>query len=304
MAVLVEDGQEVARHKRRTPRTGGPSDVLDAVVEAIRAVDPEGRAVGVGIGVPGPVVPGSGVLAAAPNLPGWDHAVPVAALVAERLDGRPVVIDNDVNVATLAEWRLGAGRGVDDLLGVFAGTGVGAGLVLDGRLRRGGRGMAGEIGHTFVAFEDLETGPVGRGELEDYAGRAALQHWVEAASPTESAFLWERRSRGRLKSRAWAEGVAAGDPLAVRLVDRAASALSSAIASAATLLDIERVVVGGGFAEHLGEPFRARLEGEVARRSFAGSVVSVVPARLGDTGGAMGAALLLEHLDGAEDPVQ
>ena len=100
------------------------------------SVDPDATATAIGIGAPGPVVPGTGVLPAAPNLPGWDHDVPVADLMSERLGGRPVVVGNDVNVGTLAEHRLGAGKGVDDLLGVFAGTGVGAGLILDGQLAR------------------------------------------------------------------------------------------------------------------------------------------------------------------------
>ena len=295
MAVLVENGEVRAKVKKSTPRVGGPADVVAAVVAAARKVDPDGVAHGVGIGAPGPVIPGSGVLPAAPNLPGWDHDVPLAQLVSDQLDGLPVMLDNDVNVGTLAEWKLGAGQGVDDLLGVFAGTGVGAGLVLDGRMRRGPRGLAGELGHTFVAFDQLRDAAVGRGELEDYAGRASMQRWVEHASPEEAAFLRGLMGEGRLKSRAWAEGVEAADPLTLRLVDRARSALAAAIASVVTLLDVERVVLGGGLAERLGEPFRLQLEAEVAERAFAGYTAPVVRARLGDTGGAVGAALLLEH---------
>jgi glucokinase len=295
MAVLVENGEVLAKAKQPTPVTGGPDAVITAMVAAAREVDPGGTAVGVGIGAPGPVVPGSGVLPAAPNLPGWDHDVDVVGRMSAALDGRPVKLDNDVNVGTLAEWKLGAGRGVDDLLGVFAGTGVGAGLVLDGRLRQGPRGLAGEIGHTFVAFDQFREAPVGRGELEDFAGRRSLQRWVEVAPHAESALMRRLMGRGRLKSKAWADGVEAKDPLTLRLVNRASSALSAAIASAITLVDVERVVLGGGFAERLGEPFRERVEAEVAERAFAGQTAPVVAARLGDTGGAVGAALLLEH---------
>jgi len=295
MAVLVENGEVLAKVKRPTPTVGGPDAVIAAMVAVARKVDPAGSAAGVGIGAPGPVVPGSGVLPAAPNLPGWDHDVDVVGRVSAALEGRPVKLDNDVNVGTLAEWKLGAGRGVDDLLGVFAGTGVGAGLVLDGRIRQGPRGLAGEIGHTFVAFDQFHDAPVGRGELEDYTGRRSLQRWVDVASPAESALMRSLMHKGRLKSKAWAEGVEAEDPLTLRLVGRAASALSAAIASAITLIDVERVVLGGGFAERLGEPFRQRVEAEVAARAFAGQTAPVVAARLGDTGGALGAALLLEH---------
>lgn len=295
MAVLVHDGEVLAKVKKPTPRVGGPADVIATMVAAARKVDPDGVADGIGIGAPGPVVPGTGVLPAAPNLPGWDHDVDVASLMSAELGGRPVKLDNDVNVGTLAEWKLGAGRGVDDFLGVFAGTGVGAGLILDGRLRQGPRGLAGEIGHTFVAFDQMHDALVGRGELEDYAGRRSLQRWVEAAPADEAAFMRELMGEGRLKSKAWAQGVEADDPLTLRLVERACAALSAAIASVITLLDVERVVLGGGFAERLGEPFRARLEAQVAERAFAGHTAPVVAARLGDTGGAVGAALLLEH---------
>ena len=206
------------------------------------------------------------------------------------------VVDNDVNVGTLAEYRLGAGVGTDNLLGVFAGTGVGAGLILDGKLRQGPRGLAGEIGHIYVAFEDLHTAAVGRGELEDYAGRNALERRVLAADEAEAETLLGLRTDGRLKSKAWAEALDLDDPLARALIDQARSALAAAIATVITLLDVELVVLGGGFAERLGEPFRTALDAEVAERAFAATTAPVVPARLGDTGGALGAALLVEHL--------
>ena len=298
LAVLVDDGVVVEKAKRPTPRVGSPDDVLDTMAKVAASVDPDATATAIGIGAPGPVVPGTGVLPAAPNLPGWDRGVPVAGLMSERLGGRPVVVGNDVNVGTLAEHRLGAGKGVDDLLGVFAGTGVGAGLILDGRLREGPRGLAGEIGHIFVAFRDLaqQVEGLGRGELEDYAGREALERRVEAAGAPDNEAMLALRTDGRLKSKAWATAIEMNDPLARRLVDQAASALATAMASVITILDIELVVLGGGFAERLGEPFRLRVEAEVAERAFAGITAPVVRARLGDAGGAIGAALLVEDL--------
>ena len=297
MAVLVVDGEIVAKAKKATPREGGPDAVLDTVQRAVEKVDPDAIASAIGVGVPGPVVPGTGVLPAAPNLPGWDHDVAVADRLSERLAGRPVAVGNDVNVGTLAEHRFGAGVGVDDMLGVFVGTGVGAFLFRDGRLREGPRGLAGEIGHTFVAFRDLhDTGP-GRGELEDYAGRRSLErrarHHVDHG---ESSVLFEIAGGGRLKSRIWAEALELGDALTARRVEEAASALAAAIASAIALVDIELVVLGGGLAERLGEDFRRRVEEEVMERAFAGTSAPIRPARLGDTGGALGAALLVEDL--------
>lgn len=296
LAVLVENGEVVDKAKKPTPRVGSPADVIDTMVKVAEKVDPDGTAAAIGIGVPGPVVPGTGVLPAAPNLPGWDHDVAVGDLMSERLGGRPVVVDNDVNVGTLAEHRHGAGKGTNDLLGVFAGTGVGAGLILDGKLRQGPRGLAGEIGHTFVAFRDLADASeeFGRGELEDYAGRNALERRVLAADPAAAETLLGLRTDGRLKSKAWAEALDLGDPLARSLVDQARSALAAAIATVIVLVDVEKVVLGGGFAERLGEEFRVELEAEVAQRSFADTTAPIVAARLGDVGGALGAALLVE----------
>lgn len=294
MAVLVKDGQVVEKCKKPTPRVGSPDDVIATMIAAAKKVDPDGIATAIGVGAPGVVVPGTGVLHSPPNLPGWNHEVPVAALMSEQLDGRPVVIDNDVNVGTLAEARLGAGVGYDNLLGVFAGTGVGAGLILDGKLRQGPRGLAGEIGHIYVAFRDLASAEVGRGELEDYAGRNALERRVLAAPDDRAETLLGLRTDGRLKSKAWAEALKLDDPLAEELIGQARSALAAAIATVITLLDVELVVLGGGFAERLGEPFRVALEAEVADRAFAGTTAPIVPARLGDTGGAVGAALLVE----------
>ncbi len=297
MAVLIVDGEIVAKAKKATPREGGPNEVIDTIVRVVEKVDPDATASAVGLGVPGPVVPGTGVLPAAPNLPGWDHDVSIGALLSARLGGRPVVVDNDVNVGTLAEHRFGAGMGVDNMLGVFVGTGVGAGLILDGRLRRGPRGLAGEIGHTFGAFRDLHGDCPGRGELEDYAGRRSLErvarHHADRGEPT---VIFEIAAGRRLKSRVWGEALEAGDPLAARLIDDAASALSAAMASAIALVDVELVVLGGGLAQRLGEDLRSRVEEELEERAFAGTSAPVRSARLGDTGGALGAALLVEDL--------
>ncbi len=296
MAVLVVDGEIVAKAKRPTPREGGPDDVIDTVVRAIKKVDPHSTASAAGIGLPGPVIPGTGVLPAAPNLPGWDHDVAVGRLLSDRLDGLPVVVGNDVNVGTLAEHRYGAGVGVDNLLGVFAGTGVGAGLILDGRLRQGPRGMAGEIGHTFVSFRDLVGDGPGRGELEDYAGRNSLERRARyLLAEGEPTAIFDIAGEGRIKSRVWGEAVDAGDEMAKRLVDDAASALATAMATAIALVDIELIVLGGGLSERLGDGFRARVEQELHERAFAGTSAPVRAARLGDTGGALGASLLVEE---------
>jgi glucokinase len=296
MAVLVEDGRTVNKAKKSTPRVGGPDDVLDAMAAAVAKADPEAGAASIGVGVPGPVRPGTGVLPMAQNLPGWTHDVDVAAGLSARCGGRAVVVDNDVNVGTLAEFRLGAGRGVDNLIGVFMGTGVGAGLVLDGRLRQGPRGIAGELGHAFVNFRELADASVGRGELEDYAGRRMMEARARARhAEGEATALVDLVGEGRMKSSTWEKARDMADPMAQAIIDDAAEAMATALASAIALVDIELVVLGGGMAGRLGESFRADLESRLAARVFAGVAIPVRAAALGEMAGAVGAALLVEE---------
>ena len=296
MAVLVHDGIVVEKAKKSTPRIGTPDDVLDAIAKAVAKVDPDDRAEAIGVGVPGPVRPGSGVLPIANNLPGWDHDVDVEAGLSARCSGRRVVVDNDVNVGTLAESEVGAGVGVDNLLGVFMGTGVGAALVLDGRLRQGPRGIAGELGHAFVAFREMESALVGRGELEDYAGRRMMEARARARHAAgEPSALIDLVGDDRMKSSTWEKALVAGDAMAASIVNDAAEAMAAALSSAIALVDIELIILGGGMAERLGESFRADLEQRLAARAFAGITAPIRGAALGDTGGALGAALLVEE---------
>ncbi len=298
LAVLADNGEVLDKHKLSTPRDGGPEAILDEMTVAARQVDPDGVASGMGVGVPGPVVPGSGVLPLACNLSGWTSPVDIAGELSVRLDRLPVFVDNDCNVATLAEHRLGAGRGVDNLVGVFMGTGVGAGLVLDGQMRRGPRGMAGEIGHIVVEFtaKTAAADNAWSGELEDYAGRSALERRARTLhSQGEPSALVALAGEGQMKSKLWRSALDEGDPLAVRLIDQAAEALSAALASVVNLIDIEMVVLGGGMAERLGHEFRTDVEARLATRVFAGSTVPIRAASTGDTGGALGAALLVEE---------
>ncbi|MGH8994162.1 MAG: ROK family protein, partial [Acidimicrobiia bacterium] len=147
-AVALDGEKVVAEGKRKTPTQGGPLAVVDAMAAVVSDLGGAEDVAGVGVGAPGVVDPVDGTVRSAPNLPGWMEPFGMSAALSESLGGLPVEVDNDVNVGTLAEHRMGAGRGAENLLGVFVGTGVGAGLILGGELRRGPSGAAGEIGHT------------------------------------------------------------------------------------------------------------------------------------------------------------
>jgi glucokinase len=303
--VIVDgDGSRLGEARGKTPTSGGPAAVVAEITAVVKAAAKDARVAtsklaGVGIGSPGRIDPDTGDLFGAANLPGFRDPVPLGSMVASALKADKVKVGNDVVVATLAEHRLGAGRGFDYLLCVFAGSGVGGALVLGGELWGGANGAAGEIGH-MVVVEGGELCPCGRrGCMEAYAGRVALERAARAAAatgrPTELLAIQERQGRPRMSSGVWKAALDAGDPLAHELIDRAVEALGAAIASAVNLVDVQAVLIGGGMGDKLGEPFVRRIETAMIPHLFLPpSQLEVRLGALGDYAGAMGAALLLE----------
>ncbi len=290
-ALIDEDHQVVARAKRKTP-SGGPKAVLKAVAELVEGL--EERPAAVGVGVPGPV--NDGVVMVAPNLSGWTEPVAVAERLTRALD-RPVAVGNDANLGAVGEWVAGAGRGSNHLLGVWLGTGVGGGLVLNGQPHDGAFGGAGEFGHMVVHRGGALCGCGRRGCVEAYAGRASLEHAVQVAidAGRETALtkIAEAKGKQRLTSGVWAAALAERDPLATALVDEAVAVLGVALGAAINLLDLDRVVVGGGFAEKLGQPLADRLAEAAAPWIMVDEVERrVVVAELEDDAGVVGAAEL------------
>ena len=221
--VVDADSSVLGQARHPTPTSGSPADVAAAMAAALSeaaaaaGIEPSALA-GVGVGSPGAIDADAGTVSGARNLPGWEGTYPLADALGEQL-GTPVSLGNDVQVATDAEVALGAGRGFRSLLGVFWGTGVGGGLVLDGKPWLG-RGAAGEIGH-MVLKRDGRRCPCGRrGCLEAYAGRAALEARARErhaeGHKTDLFKLMERHDRTRLTSGIWARALEHGDKLATR----------------------------------------------------------------------------------------
>ena len=299
--VLGDENRVLGQARRPTPTEGGPGDVADAMAAALsEACDQaklrSGELAGVGAGSPGDVDGRGGTVSRADNLPGWHEAYPLAAELQKRL-GVPAHLGNDVSVATQAEFELGAARGRQSVLGVFWGTGVGGGLILDGRPWHG-RGGAGEIGHTVVRRGGALC-PCGRhGCLEAYAGRRAMEQRARerhrAGEETKLFRIMADRGRDRLTSGIWERALKDGDDLALRLIERALRALGCAIASAINLLDVEAVVLGGGLGVRFGPTYHDRLVAEMNRHLLRlEDPPPLLVAGLGDLGGAIGAALLV-----------
>lgn len=300
--VVGPDHAPVGQARRQTPTKGGPSDVAAEIVAAVtEAAESAGVAVeelaGVGVGSPGAVDHDEGTVAHARNLPNWEEPFPLAARLGEALDA-PVRVDNDVQVAVLGELELGAGKPYSSFLGVWWGTGVGGGVVLDRKLWLG-RGAAGEIGHMVVKRGGARC-PCGRhGCLEAYAGRGAMEararELVDRGRKTVLFDLMKKRGRTRLTSGVWASALQHDDHMAATLLHRAVAALGAGIASAVNLLDVEAVVIGGGLGTRLGEPYVERIAEAMQPHLFVEDrPPAMLTAALGDLGGAIGAALLFE----------
>jgi len=301
--VVVDAGHAVLGQARRpTPTTGGPAGVAAAIAAALReATAAAGLRTGdlahVGVGSPGAIDARAGTVASASNLPGWANAsYPLGAVLADEL-GVAVALGNDVQVATDAEAQLGAGRSFRSMLGVFWGTGVGGGIVLDGRPWVG-LGAAGEIGHVCVQMRDGLRCTCGRsGCMEAYAGRGALEaraRELHAAGADTALFkIARKRGRERLTSGIWAAALERDDPLARKLVAEAVEALGAGVASVVNVLDIEAVILGGGLGVRLGEPYAEKLAAAMLPHLFNDDrPPPVLIAALGDLGGAIGASLL------------
>ena len=244
-----------------------------------------------------PASAAAGTVSQARNLPGWDGTFELGPWLSDAL-GTPVAVGNDVGVATEAEAKLGAGKPYDSLIGVFWGTGVGGGIVLNGEPWHG-RGAAGEIGHMVIKKDGAQCTCGRHGCMEAYAGRAAMEIKArkehEDGTKTDLFKIMEKHGRDRLTSGIWGRALKAKDPLATHLIDRAVEALGAGIASAVNLLDVEAVIIGGGLGVRFGDPYVQRIAEAMKPHLFTDdNPPAMHVAALGDFGGAIGAALLSE----------
>jgi glucokinase len=303
-AVVRGRGSEVLGQARvPTPRGGDPDAVVEAIGTALEAACvaagcKAGALAGLGVGAPGTIDPARGVLEEAPNLAGFNEPYPLAERVARRTGVKRVALGNDVTVAITAECTLGAGRGYGSVLGVWVGTGIGGGLVLDGR-PWAGRGAAGEIGHIVIKRDGARCFCGRQGCLEAYAGRKALEARArrehEKGRHTDLFRIQKEKGRPLLTSGVWAEALARGDGLAMELIERQIGALGVGIGSVQNLLDVETMIIGGGMGDRFGAPYIQRiLEAMRPHMLQAENPPKMVGTELGDLGGAIGAALLVE----------
>jgi glucokinase len=306
-SVVSSEGIIVAEAKLKTKPKEGPDAVIERMIRAARKALEKGGielkdVLGMGVGAPGPVDPESGIVYHPPNLSGWNE-VALGPRLAENL-GIPAFVDNDVNLGTLGEHALGAGQGTTDMVGVFVGTGVGGGLILDGKLRSGFRHAAAEVGHTIVLADGPVCGCGKRGCLESVASRTAIDRDIRLGIAAGRQSLIPDLTGGhldRLTSGVLAKAWQQGDPLVTEILTKARWYLGLLTASIVNLIDPEMVVLGGGVIEALGEEFLDPLR-VIARQYFIQQAdadrVQIVTARLGDDAGVLGAAVLARQRSG------
>jgi glucokinase len=298
IGVVSPEYKILAPAKRKTKAAEGLEAVVTRIVSGIEeACHTAGIAVanlgGVGIGAPGAVDPDEGVVIEAVNLRWKD--TPLADILSKRLKTK-VYLDNDVNVAVFGEWKLGAGRGCDDLLGVWVGTGIGGGLILNGKLYYGHFKTCGEIGHTIL----FPNNPKGHRSLEHNCSRTAvveqLVRLIKGNHKSKLAGELEDDVE-KIKSRTLARHYHGGereDSLVIEVIDRSADDLAFAIANTVTLLSLPRVVLGGGLTEACGKPFVERVQRSARELVFPPALrkLEVVASQLEDNAGVLGAAMI------------
>lgn len=309
--VLAEDGEVIAQERRDTPDSSGqPASLVASMAEIVGELcaqvggsqvgGSQGGGLRVGVGMPG-LVDRSGRLHFAPNLAGLrDLDLPVK--LAEATDAACVRVDNDATCATRAEHAFGAARGISHALVVTLGTGIGGGLVLGGRVMRGARGFAGEVGHMVVEAGGRQCVCGQQGCWEQYASGNALGRMAREAVERGIGAGWVELAGGsvsELRGEHVTRAAGAGDPEATALLGEFGDWFAIGLANLVDILDVECCVIGGGLISSgqtllgpIRRSFSARILGADHRPG-----VAIVPASLGEGAGAIGAALLVaeEH---------
>ena len=301
-ALIVDAKNEILAEEKTPshPSRGAEKVIADIALLVGQALDKAGlkhQSLGaVSIGAPGQVDLATGLVHVAPNL-GWKE-VPLGQKLGKLL-GVPVVVDNDVHVGTVGEHALGAGRGTRNMVGIFVGTGIGGGIIIDGQLFTGSHGAGGEVGHT-VLLADGPTCSCGQpGHAEALSSRTAMERDIRAAIKAGAKSvvpdIMKRKNKDRMTSSVLHAALKEKDRVVREVIAKAEFYLGLLVANIVNIFDPECVVIGGGIAERLGEDFVAPIR-KTAAENYLNPLdaerIKVVPGDLGDNAGALGAVVL------------
>jgi len=296
LGLVRPSGEIVEKMRLKSNAHLGPDALVSRLGEAIaNLASPAGRFDGtvaaVGIGIAGNIVPASGLVVVSPNLPGWRN-IELKRILEERLDFT-VAVENDANVMAVGEKWLGAGMDFSHFICLTLGTGVGGGLILNGKLWRGYWGSGGEVGHMILDPDGDECGCGNRGCLESVASASAIcRKTINALKKGEQSLLAEYLHHPEdLSARLVAEAARRDDRLALTIFEEVGKSLAVAIGNIMNLLGLEAFLIGGGVSASW-DLFYPSLKQELNRvcKLFPPEMFQVVRTRLGEDGGVLGAA--------------
>lgn len=275
---------------QRTRSHATESGVFDRLVQAIEAVWQPGKVDAIGIASPGPLDPHTGTILDTPNIPEWVN-FPVGPKLCDHF-GVPVYLDNDANMAALAEWQYGAGMGHDHLVYLTISTGIGGGVISSGHLLQGFRGMGAELGHMIVDPSGPRCGCGGYGHVESFSSGPAIARYVN--QQINAGVKSSLPSQPKLNAAQVAEAAFQGDALAVSAYERAGYYLGIAVANYLAIFDPSILVFGGGVSqagELLFKPFRDSLQKHTFHPHYLDDLI-ITKAAMGDDAGLLGALAL------------
>ncbi len=289
--IVDADGHIVEQAKIPTHAHEGFEKVIERVAHTARELASRHMVQGVGMGVPGPMNSQLGIVYEAPNLPGWENA-PVRKCL-EKLLGLPVVLHNDANAAAYGEFWAGAGRGCSNMVLFSLGTGVGGGLIINGKLYTGPDDTAGELGHMTIDFEGPPCNCGSRGCLEAYASATAIRRVVREAlaAGVQTSIRIPQGEEETFGARLVYDAAVQGDPFAKQVLYDVGKALGIAAASIINILNPERLIYSGaltGAGEFIFAPLRDFARARAFRRPS--ERVEILVAQLGADAGIVGAA--------------
>jgi len=299
-AALVERGRVLRRAAARTDVRGGPPAVLAQFRQLVAAVCDEATrpsVAGIGVSAPGPLDSEAGIILQIPTLPGWED-IPLRRLLSAEYQ-LPVVVEGDGIAAAFGEWQFGAGQGLRHLVYVTVSTGIGGGVVIDGRLLHGRRGMAAHVGHFRMAADGLTCSCGATACFEAFASGTALgRRAQEAARRDAGGWLGRLAPPAAIDARQVVEGARRGDPRSLALLGEEAAYLGAGFTGLIHLYSPERVIVGGGLSQAF-DLLEEGIDAVIARDAMSPfRTVSVVRAGLGEDSGLVGAAALVAAAEG------
>ena len=274
------------------------NNIKQAIKDLMKETNTEAKDIqGIGFDFPGQVDCKTGVVKLAPNIPGWVN-VPIAQMIEEEFN-IPTRIDNDVRCAALGELKFGAGRGCENFICITVGTGIGSGIVINGKVVRGASNAAGELGHIKL---QMQGGPIcGCGDtgcLEAFASGPSIvamaQDYIRGGKSTKFREMAAAEG-GEITPYMVAKAAEAGDPVAKRIFEIVGEYIGIGLTSVINLLNPEKVIIGGGVAEAgdlLFDPIRRTIKERAM--VVAGEAVEIVPAELGNSAGVIGASMLID----------